>query len=165
MSFFGTDLTSPTQQGGNSQSPAMLVFKADLTDVNAAFDAAKKKHDKRVEAFGTFKENFAFYMYSAAGLTTSLLNFLSERIGEHASLLAIEATISTALSTAAVVRIQKEALEAFSLKQIAKGLFLQGLAISMGVNTMKSQFAKIQAFRLRQKAKRMRTFTESFSIS
>ena len=74
MSFFGTDLTPPPQQGGNASTPAMLVFQADLTNVNAAFAASEAKAKKRKEAFETFKENFAFYMYSAAGLTTSLLN-------------------------------------------------------------------------------------------
>jgi len=72
-----------------------------------------------------------------------------------------------ALSTSSIVRMQIEAIEAFTLGGpigIAKGLLLESLIGMLGYNMIKTQAASIKAFQLRRMSDRMKDHMDRYTI-
>lgn len=151
----------PMNVAGGFGGVYIVRIEGDTSEIEAKINAINTALSDGTAKVETRKADITLYFHVASNLLSELVGAQSQSLG----LMAAQATLSVGLSSVAVVRMIKEAIEAFTSTppMIAKGIFLMALAGSMGINVVRGQVLRFQTAVAQQEAEALRNEIARYS--
>jgi hypothetical protein len=140
----------------------IVRIHGDTSEIEAKINALNTMGDAAMAKVDAHKSDLTLFFHVASNLLSELVGHQQKSLG----LMAAQATLSVGLSSIAVARMTKEAIEAFTATPplIAKGIFLLLLAGSMGFNVVRGQVLRFQSTIAQQSSEALRNEVERYTI-